>query len=198
MSASSEQKFDLAWYEELMAYNARISISQINQNNYWQLFITGILPTEAVQVARWFGSGYEIPTAREWYAIYEIFKHFRADNSLIQQLVQVPGINHRVKHLIERIETVSKESNTANHRTVADQMLMRFGVMEYVFEDDRRSSFGGLGQPSNSLHMSLFNLDHSTHEKLREPQYGARMRHYGVRLIHRISEEITSHTFKIV
>src|SRR5437660_843621 len=59
--------FDNAWYQDkLNNWNPRISAGNLGVTNYWQAFMTGILPSEAIRYAEWVGQGADLPTAKEW------------------------------------------------------------------------------------------------------------------------------------
>ena len=58
-----------AWYEEVLTLNPRISYRQCTAENRERLFLTGIVPEEALAFARWMGDGFDLPTVAEWRAL---------------------------------------------------------------------------------------------------------------------------------
>jgi len=58
------------WYESILSLNKRISFKYFSEDNYEKLFITGILPGEVLEFARWMGDNFDIPTEEEWKIFY--------------------------------------------------------------------------------------------------------------------------------
>ena len=66
---SEPNQFDDTWYESVLDLNPRWQ--GLPGDRVEQMFLTGILPTEAVKFAAWLGEGYRLPNFREWSTIYE-------------------------------------------------------------------------------------------------------------------------------
>ncbi|PZN69060.1 MAG: hypothetical protein DM484_30465 [Candidatus Methylumidiphilus alinenensis] len=62
------------WYEELLALNPSVSPQNFTTGQREQLFVTGLLPSEAEAYAAWLGEGYRLPTVEEWRTIYRCFQ----------------------------------------------------------------------------------------------------------------------------
>ena len=62
--------FGDAWYEEVLQLNPRVTYRRYGADERARLFLTGILPEEALLFARWVGEGFDLPTVDEWRAIY--------------------------------------------------------------------------------------------------------------------------------
>jgi len=58
------------WYESILSLNKRISFKYFSEDNYEKLFITGILPNEALEFASWLGGNFDLPTEEEWKKFY--------------------------------------------------------------------------------------------------------------------------------
>jgi len=187
LSSGSVTSFGSAWYEQVLDYNERVTPGLVTANNYWQSFITGITPMEIKAFAGWLGKEYDIPTHDEWQIAYKYLKAETEDAGHIGRLVDTPGINRRASTLIKNIAASLKDVRfeVRGGRTLADQALMRLGIMEYVYRDDRRNTYGGYGQPNSSFFGSASTPDKGLPERLVDEHNGAKMMHYGVRLIKR-------------
>jgi len=189
LSSGSANAFSAVWYEDALDYNERVSPGLINAQNYWQAFITGIKPSEIHQFRAWMGD-YDLPTGDEWQTAYRALRNITADNQQIERLLATPDLNRRaatlisnLKHTIENLRTDLKGG-----RTTADYALMRLGVMEYVYRDDRRSTYGGYGQPNSTFFGTTEtpDRDRPSPQRLVDENEGAKMPHYGFRFIKRV------------
>jgi len=145
---SPGKPYDEDWYNQLLGKNSRISPTQANKNNYWQLFLTGILPAETQRFAEWCGEGYQLPTLGDWNKTYEYFSNMTAldlSSALTQQDSSSVEISDRARKIIEKIDEISHERYVEN-RKVIDQMLMKMGVIEWVKVEKRGFEWGGMGQ----------------------------------------------------
>jgi hypothetical protein len=180
--------YDFAWYDDkLKNYNGRISPgSTVTAATYWQLFMTGILPGEAQSFASWCGRGFDLPTSDEWKKALKVLAAVESHPSFVERAMRESGITERAKVLIGRLEqTLSEETGQLiGGRKLCDQMAMRLGVIEYVYENKQRNTFVGWGQPSRAFYKSSYNpLNDSKPAELQDPLKGARIKHWGFRLI---------------
>jgi hypothetical protein len=176
------------WYSDLRTdYNERVSPGAVTAENYWGSFLTGIMPKEAQQFASWLGPQFDMPTQNDWQEAYKFFKRTPAHAEHIEQLTAHAALNRRARTLIKNLDFSLRETHfePRGGLTLADQMFMRMGVMEYVYLDERRSSYGGFGQTNSVFFGSLVTPDKGFPERLTHPLEGTRMRHYGFRLIQR-------------
>ncbi len=185
LSSGSAPKFNAEWYNTLLEYNERVTPSLVRKDNYWQSFVTGILPAEIKQFASWLGKEYNIPLDKEWQTAYRFLKEIEADERYIEAICETPGLNRRAKTLIKNMEISLQELNfnLRGGRKLADQALMRNGVMEFVFRDERRNTYGGYGMPNSTFFGTTANPDKAIPERLVNEQQGAKMPHYGFRLL---------------
>ena len=185
LSIANITSFPASWYDEVLQYNERISPSLITSQNYWQAFVTGVKPSEIKQFIAWFGSQYRLPMDDEWQAAYRFLKKNPENRDFINEILETPGLNRRARTLIKNIQMSLDENRTdlRGGRAMADQALMRLGIMEYVYLDDRRNSYGGYGQPNANFFGSTVTPDRGYPERLVDAHNGAKMPHYGFRLI---------------
>jgi hypothetical protein len=181
-------QFSESWYNELLQLNPRITPSGVRDNNYWQALLTGVLPREAQNFARWSGDGYALPTLEEWFTAYKALK---AEAPELESIADLFGREHkrfseRARTLLTRMDSASaKACKDADYeRTLADQMLMRLGVMEWIEVGDQRIQWGGMGETNSRLHGNLFTPDHGQASKPNNPET-TRLHYYGFRLIWR-------------
>jgi hypothetical protein len=173
-------QFDEGWYNVILGLNDRISPRRATRTNYWQLFLTGILPSEAERFAEWCGDSYRILTLDEWKRVYRGLKAMSAVDALILD----PKINERTRTIVTKLDEITKAiaRATGRPRTLADQMLMRLGVMEWVHYEYRGQRWGGMGQTDSNFQPMMRTPDAETPEMPKEPEQH-RLRYYGFRLL---------------
>jgi formylglycine-generating enzyme required for sulfatase activity len=175
-------QFDEPWYNMLLGMNERVSPLCANRRNYWQLFITGVTPTEAGQFATWCGHEYRLPTLDEWNRAYQTLK--------VAPCTEIPDLgaksNERARLIVSEVDAITRDIYQARSRprTLADQMLMRLGVMEWVRYDYRGLPWGGMGQTDPAFQSMLRTPDTGMPEVPRAPKQ-QRLKYYGFRLLRR-------------
>lgn len=181
-------QFDELWYSQLLELNSRISPGSVRDINYWQAFLTGVVPREAQSFARWCGEGYSVPTLADWFAAYKELKELPPENgSVVEPFVhEYKRVSDRTRTLLSRLDNASvRACKEADYkRTLADQMFMRLGVMEWVEVNDQRSYWGGMGETNSKLHGNLFTPDHGQASRPNRPET-TRLSYYGFRLLWR-------------
>jgi hypothetical protein len=188
LSSTNDTSFNDDWYQNVLGFNDRVSPGAVTQANYWMAFITGILPRDARRFAQWAGEGsMELPTAQEWFTAYQYFMEIADDPDHIEQLATDSHIKPRTVQLIRNLEQAVKQDSfhLTGGRHLCDQMIMRLGVMEYVYRDDSRNTYGGYGQTNNRFFGSIYEPMVDYPEPIANPRDGAQMKHYGFRLIKR-------------
>lgn len=185
LCSGSINAYDARWYGEVLDYNPRVSPGFVKSDNYWEAFVTGVTPSEIKQFITWLGRGYDLPTHEQWQTAYQYLKKEAADGQYIDNILAQPDINRRAKTLIKNINISINELrfDLRGGRTLADQALMRMGIMEYVYRDDRRNTYGGYGQPNSTFFGTTETPDKGYPQRLIDEHYGAKMPHYGFRLI---------------
>lgn len=182
----NDRQFDEQWYGTLLDLNGRVSPADVRSINYWQAFLTGVRPSEALRYARWSGEGYSLPTLDEWLTM---FKSLQAEQPLDPtKILGQLELNERAETLLKQLEIASLEAFTRlGHRlTRAEQMLLRLGVLEWVECPGQAVRWGGMGELNPSFHSLLFSPEAGQPRCPRDPE-GERARYYGFRLIRRVS-----------
>jgi len=177
--------FNDSWYRELLSLNKRISPKNITKKDYWQLFITGIKPSEAESYANWCasdGNEYKIPTLEEWNDIYKSLKEQPISKDLFSKI----KLSTRTELLISKLDGIvqSLYKTAGVSYSLADQMLMRYGVMEWVQHESRRQDWAGMGQTDAGLQSMLRTADSGTPETPKNVNEN-RFHYYGFRLLRR-------------
>jgi len=190
LCAEPSAQFDAQWYDDILQLNTRVSPQDITAANYWSAFLSGILPGEAGQFARWCGLGYAIPSLDEWRKAYTFLKTQPVQPQAISNALNQPGaprLSDRTQRLINQLETVQHRAwrdvdfNAPNQ---ADQMFMRLGVLEWVESTELLNRWGGMGQTHQRFHGGFFTPDHGQPSRPHDPE-NMRLHHYGFRLLWR-------------
>lgn len=187
MAATSNSLFDSRWYDEILELNPRITPAAIRPNNYWQAFLTGITPVEAQRFAQWCGPEFALPTLEEWNTAYQELKEL--PECQLEKLGGLGSSTGRTRTLFTQLDSsgrvVTEQIGGYNPRTLADQMLMRLGVMEWVECTTQRVRWGGMGITHPVFYGALQNPDHGQPMLPISPETN-RLRHFGFRLIKRL------------
>jgi hypothetical protein len=184
--AAPDSRFDARWYEEALDLNPRTTATDLRSGNYWNAFLTGITPSEAQRFASWCG-GSSIPSLDEWFSAYRALKA-KPPLSNLDAAMESLGLRDRTRSLLRRLESVGSSVTKeygGYERTLADQMLMRLGVMEWVECSSRRSPWGGMGQTHTAFHGSLQTPDHGQPMIPIDPEAN-RLGYFGLRLVRRL------------
>jgi hypothetical protein len=183
-------QFDEGWYNELLRLNERVAPRQIRGDNYWGAFATGLKPHEAQTLADWYTEAndeqFEIPSNEDWFSAYQALRNLpEIDLRQFESLELSP----RAQTVVHQVESAAKASLSRmgnSGRSLADQMLMRQGVLEWVTCNIPRSpEWGAFGQTNKRFHGHLYTPD------LGKPNFPAdaenqRYRPNGVRLLRRL------------
>lgn len=188
LCAEPDEQLNAAWYSQLLQLNPRVTPERVSHSNYWQSFITGIVPGEAQAFARWCGEGYSVPTLEDWCVAYTALKGLPPDAGPIAEQLALAHrpLSQRASTLLGQLEAASlRACMHANYeRTMAHQMFLRLGVMEWVEVNDPRSKWGGMGETTTLLHGNLFSPDHMQPSRPHQPETN-RLHYFGFRLLWR-------------
>ncbi len=160
-------------YQELVALNPSVSHNQFISDQRERLFITAILPQEALAFARWMGNKFDLPTVDEWRTIYD---ELSLDISSLDGLEDIASQCQSedaaiiVQQLLKQLKPIS----------LLDLCLMKGAVVEWVRQG---KTFVGLGAPRASFQPNLFN---PLTDVAKPIQLEERIRYFGFRLIRRI------------
>lgn len=178
--------FDNVWYQDkLQNFNPRISAGNLGVTNYWQAFMTGILPFEAARYAEWAGHGSDLPTAQEWKRALTTLASWPAGRAFYDAVLHLPGLNDRARLLIQKLDQVLQEERDqlSDGSFLCDQMAMRLGVFELTYEDSLRRSFCCWGQPNRRFVGGINNPLRDVTPNRFTDKNGIRMKTLGFRLI---------------
>ena len=179
-----DSHFNAKWYDDVLYLNPRITPNAIRRNNYWEAFLTGIMPSEAQRFARWCGNQYAIPTLGEWYEAYQALKARPANPEIISAMMDLHGRRRSVLEQLASASDMAFREMRYTNRTLADQMLMRMGVMEWVECRNRHFQWGGMGETHPDFYGGLFTPEHGDPHTPNNPE-ADRLRAYGFRLVRR-------------
>lgn len=193
--------FNDVWYQDLLNnFTPRVSPTAIRLGDYWNLFLTGILPSEAVRFANWMGRDYRLPTVQEWNKALLTFAEYSALPEHIDKVLSAVDdttkpertLNERAALICRNLEEITpSDANqlvSTEGRRLCDQMLMRLGLVEYVYEDNQMNTFAGWGQPNKRFFGSTMNpiARNAKPVQLVNRAEGTRMKHFGFRLVRRL------------
>lgn len=139
--------FDADWYDMVLALNPRATPRKISAANYWHVLMTGVRPSEAQRFASWCGEGFRLPTETEWRGLFHALRNEPAQDAGASSLLD--GRSDRVQEVLKRLDAAGREM-TVRMRcgpSLATQMLLRFGAMEWVEVGDPPSAWGTKGEP---------------------------------------------------
>lgn len=182
LSETTDSTFNEDWYNVLLDSNNRVAPGSIRPDNYWQAFLTGITAVEARRVSSWYNG--ELMTAQEWQTAYRFLRESSPANFPYMRDILNLSLRPRVALMLRNLDSIVGLLPRYGQPTVADQCFMRGGVMEYVYEDDRRNTFAGYGQTNRDFFSTLYTPDGGTPERLAETARlgSARIYYYGFRL----------------
>lgn len=150
LQGAPDRPFDAAWYEGLLALNPGVSPARIRPENYRHALLTGILPAEAQRFAAWLGPGFAVPTLEQWLRAWSSLDSQPAERRLPAALLG--GLEEPVRTLLTRMESAlaAAAAQPRRQRTLADQMLLRRGVLEWAEQPEQPGSparWVGIGEP---------------------------------------------------
>ncbi|GCE08128.1 hypothetical protein [Dictyobacter aurantiacus] len=179
-----DSRFDRAWYRERMRMNPRLTPEELVAQNFLCAFLTGITLSEARAVIHWYGRGFDLPTVEEWGRALQAFDQLEAHPAFIEQIMALPGLHPRARHLLESCEKILpayQRLRDGTERRLSHQLMLRSGMLEYVYQDttyNRCSACGVLPQSGRSG-TSMQEIFHP----LRHSDIGERMLQLGLRPI---------------
>jgi hypothetical protein len=142
-----ESRADAGWYDHLLALNPRVAPARIRPENYSNALLTGVVPSEAQRFAARLGEGFAIPTLEQWLLTYSSLAALPAGRVVPPALTRV--LDEPVRTLLLRIENALAASSARprRRRTLADQMLLRGGLLEWVEQTGAPARWVGIGEP---------------------------------------------------
>jgi hypothetical protein len=156
-------------YQDMLGLNPAVEPDKFRPEERERLFVTGVLPKEALDFARWLGEGYDLPTVREWRAV-------------LAALRRIPAPRHtQVTDIISEttLTIIQRLSEQIHIRSMLDFSLMRDGLVEWVWHG---KELVGLGAPRPEFHPNLW--DPLVNE-VKPIQLDQRVPYFGFRLVRR-------------
>ena len=134
---------DQTWYNEVTKENPRISPSHVSKDNYWQLFMGSLLPSEALNFADWCKAesppaAYDLPTGPQWHIAYSAFKNDQVSDPFSAALA-LPNLAPRCRLILQKLRPLKADN-------MAERLLFLGGMMEWV--KDEKKNWGLMGNPS--------------------------------------------------
>jgi hypothetical protein len=158
-----------ARYQKLLTLNPAIGPEESVLEARERLFVGGILPAEARAFARWLGEGLDLPTIKEWRAVYHAFKRTSLPRQdLAAELADGPAAAF-----------VAEWAKQMPGYLMLDLSLMRGGLVEWARQG---RAWVGLGAPRPQFQPNLWDpLSHV----IRPLHPNERLPYFGFRLIRR-------------
>ena len=159
------------WYTALLRLNPRVSPWASSLDKYEGLFVTGLLPDDARDMAVMAGGGYSLPTVAQWRKAYEWLGQ--------QEVAALPY------DILDALAPAALRTwNGLQHRLTPARLqvfsLMRGGVIEWCANE--HNPLVGMGQPRKEFYSNLTNpLTNDPHRPINANE---RSRLYGVRLLY--------------
>lgn len=179
LADTQDGQFDRSWYDRLQKASPRITAEEIVAQNLPRAFLTHLTFYEARVFSKWY-EGFDLPTAEEWQRAQHVFAQEPAQPSLIEQILALPKLHPRASLLVQFCEkalpTYQRLGNPA--RSVAHQMMLSSGILEYVYLDATYNRCGACGAAPFSG-----NTGQPIVLTLRYPEIGDRRRDLGLRPI---------------
>jgi hypothetical protein len=190
LARGGAEEQDMSWYAEHCNQQHRLSAREVTKDNFWRCLMTRVLPQEAEAVAQWLGPGFRLPTSSDWLALLRSADGLPA--RAVDWSVLTPSVSPRCMELLRafaklplkgrRTKPTPEAPDGRLAPTLADQMLLRGALLEWVDTGLREQPWGGMGEVHGSLHRRISRLDdgevliprRSTEE---------RIAHFGCRLI---------------
>jgi hypothetical protein len=154
---ATDGHFDSRWYDEILRLNPRVSARRIWSGNYWNAFLSGILPAEAERFAAWCGAGYRLLRTSEWQRLYQAQEKQNATS--LEESGLLAGLALRHRELILRVECAVEDAcaQSGDQCHLTERTLMRMGLIEWAaLEGPNPNLWAGLGEPHPSFCGNLF------------------------------------------
>ena len=153
------------WYDSILSINEGISFENLSEGNYERLFMTGILPGEAMDFAGWLGEDFDLPTEGEWK------KFYRAVKNLFNIRLSPYGLSDPAVTLGRKIDEFLNTPLTFS--------FLKGGVVEWLKGE---KGYVGRGAPRDSFFPNAWN---PLNDSIRAIDRKERIFYFGFRLIRR-------------
>lgn len=179
---ATDGHFDSRWYDEIRRLNPRVSARRIWRGNYWNAFLSGLLPAEAERFAAWCGAGYRLLRTSEWQRLYRALE--RQDTICLEEAGLLADLAPHHRELITQVEHAVEDAcaHSGFPCYLTERMLMRMGLIEWTaIEGPDPNLWAGLGEPHPSFCGNLFTpakgdlIQPEDGEMRRLPSFGFRL-----------------------
>ncbi|HVB24386.1 MAG TPA: hypothetical protein VNG51_20780 [Ktedonobacteraceae bacterium] len=180
-----DSQFDRRWYLERLKHSPRVTTEELTIDTIRQTFMTHLLFHEARTLSGWWGRDTDLPTLAEWRKALDIFDQVAAHDDFVEEVAAMPGLHPHARFLLRRVEQILSSrsySHTAQTRLFSHQLLMRSGILEYVYKDEHRDSCVACGSLQR-FSERVRPFEESFITQLRSADTGERIQHLGFRLI---------------
>lgn len=190
LARGGAEELDAGWYAERCERQRRPSAREITTDNFWRCLLTGVLPQEAQAMAEWLGPGFRLPTSTEWLTLFRAAERLPAPT--VDWSTLAPSVSPRCLELLRAFAALPLMSHRAEptpevpdggpRPTLADHMLLRGALLEWVDTGSLEHPWGGAGEVHGSLHRQISRLQY---DEVRIPLRPTeeRIDHFGFRLI---------------
>ena len=163
-------KYEDKWYNSILSMNQSIPYTSFSEKNYERLFMTGILPAEAIDFAHWLGDRFDLPTVEEWKRFY------CAINKEVDIPLEPYGLSNPATSIQEKMAKFQ--------RTPLRYSFLQEGIAEWVKEkkDKEHSQYAGRGAPRDSF---IPNTWKPLKDSIQVIDINQRIYYFGFRLIRR-------------
>ena len=188
LSETIDSQFNRAWYHERLRNSQRIMAENLTAQNLVQAFLTHITFYEASAFSKWYGKGFDLPTSEEWQRALQTFDQVAAHPAFVEQVLNLPGIHPRARLLVQSCENALpgyQRLRDPAERRLSHQLMLRSGILEYVYQDTAYNRCGACGSSLQSERYG--NPSQNVFQPLRHPDVGDRMPNLGLRPILRRS-----------
>ena len=174
--------FGDTWYEEILEVNPRVSYRQFTADNREGIFITGLLPEEAVSFVRWMGDEFTLPTIEEWRAIYKALERRPVESGALEcaKPSRKAGRLRSQCSAEQPLVILERLREQLELRSWLSLSLMYGGVVEWV---QRGSSWVGLGVPRYEFYPNLWDALADVVSPLHPDE---RLPYFGIRLVRKV------------
>jgi hypothetical protein len=189
LARGGAEDLDVRWYTELCERQRRLPAREITADNFWRCLLTGVLPQEAKAVAEWLGPGFRLPRSSEW---LELLRAADRPSPSVNWSELAPTLSPRCLALLQAFAALPLKGRSSERPpqypdgrlplTLADRMLLRGGLLEWVDTGSPEQPWGGMGEVHASLHRHISRLQDGEVRIPRRPTE-ERIDHFGFRLI---------------
>lgn len=162
-----------AWYADILAVAPRASWRSFRPEDRERVFMTGVLPDEAMRYALWMGPAFDLPNEAEWRDTFRELNRSAATLADIDRRGWSPIALQIADSICDQLGT----------DRLADVALLRqrMGLVEWT---RGKRVWRGLGSPRHEFWPNLWNPLGSDHVK----DEGTRLKYVGFRLIERAAQ----------